>query len=99
MSRDLDGVGYGGVGTQSGEVIAPVGPNIHLLPLGVKTHNLTQKISRTESYTDKKEKKIFFIYKKIQMGSGTRSYMRKGFLIYEEVRKYLVIYEEAISHI
>ncbi len=27
------------------------------------------------------------------MGSGTRSYMRKGFLIYEEVRKYLVIYE------
>jgi hypothetical protein len=25
--------------------------------------------------------------------------MRKGFLIYEEVRKYLVIYEEAVSHI
>jgi hypothetical protein len=25
--------------------------------------------------------------------------MRKGFLIYEEMRKYLVIYEEAVSHI
>jgi len=24
--------------------------------------------------------------------------MRKGFLIYEEMRKYLVIYEEAVSH-
>ncbi len=25
--------------------------------------------------------------------------MKKGFLIYEEMRKYLVIYEEAVSHI
>ncbi len=25
--------------------------------------------------------------------------MRKGFLIYEEMRKYFPIYEEAISHI
>ncbi len=25
--------------------------------------------------------------------------MRKGFLIYEEMRKYLTIYEEAVSHI
>jgi hypothetical protein len=30
-------------------------------------------------------------------GSGAKSYMRKGFLIYEEMRKYLVIYEEAIT--
>ncbi len=49
--------------------------------------------------TDKKEKKIFLIYKEIQMRSGAQSYMRKGFLIYEEMRKYFVIYEEAISHI
>jgi hypothetical protein len=27
------------------------------------------------------------------------SYMRKGFLIYDEIRKYLVIFEEAVSHI
>ncbi len=30
----------------------------------------------------KKENKIFLIYKEIQMGSGAKSYMRKGFLIY-----------------
>jgi hypothetical protein len=38
--------------------------------------------------TDKKENKIFLIYKEIQMGSGAKSYMRKGFLIYEEMHKY-----------
>jgi hypothetical protein len=27
-----------------------------------------------------------------------QGHMRKGFLIYEEMRKYLTIYEEAISH-
>jgi hypothetical protein len=41
--------------------------------------------------TDKKEKKIFLVYKEIQKGLGAKSYMTKGFLIYEEVRKYLVI--------
>jgi hypothetical protein len=34
---------------------------------------------------DKKEKKIFLIFKEVQMGSGAKSYMRKGFLIYEEI--------------
>jgi hypothetical protein len=33
------------------------------------------------------------------MESVAKSYMRKGFLIYEEMRKYLTIYEEAVSHI
>ncbi len=33
------------------------------------------------------------------MGSGAKSYMRKGFLVYEEMRKYLTINEEAVSHI
>ncbi len=33
------------------------------------------------------------------MGSGAKSYMRKGFLIYEEMRKYFTIYEEAVNHI
>jgi hypothetical protein len=50
-------------------------------------------------YTDKKVNEIFLIYKEIQMGSGARSYMRKGFLIYEEMGKYLNIYEEAVSHV
>ncbi len=32
------------------------------------------------------------------MGSGSKSYMRKSFLIYEKMRKYFTIYEEAVSH-
>ncbi len=31
------------------------------------------------------------------MGAVAKSYMRKGFLIYEEMRKNLVIYDEAVS--
>ncbi len=46
----------------------------------------------------KNENKIFLIYKEIQMGAVAKSYMKKGFLIYEEMHRYLVIYEEAISH-
>ncbi len=49
--------------------------------------------------TDKKENKIVLIYKVIQMGWVAKSYMKKGFPIYEEIRKYLTIYEEAFSHI
>jgi hypothetical protein len=33
------------------------------------------------------------------MGSGAKSFMRKGFLKYEEIRKYFIIYQEAVSHI
>jgi hypothetical protein len=33
------------------------------------------------------------------MGAFAKSYMRKGFLIYEEMRQYLVIYEVVVSHI
>jgi hypothetical protein len=33
------------------------------------------------SYTDKKENEFFLIYKKIQMGSVAKTYMRKDFLI------------------
>jgi hypothetical protein len=35
----------------------------------------------------------------IQMGSVAKSYMRKGFLIYVEMRKYLTIYEKAVSRL
>ncbi len=49
--------------------------------------------------TDKKENKIFLIYKDIQSGAVAKSYMRKGFLIYEDMRKYFPIYEEAVGHI
>jgi hypothetical protein len=52
-------------------------------------------------HTDKKINKILLIYQEIQTGAVARSYthMRKGFQIYEEMRKYLVIFEEAVSHI
>jgi hypothetical protein len=33
------------------------------------------------------------------MGAVAKSYVRKGFLIFEEISKYLVTYEEAVSHI
>ncbi len=33
------------------------------------------------------------------MGAVAKSYMRKSFPIYEEMHNYLVIYEEAVSHI
>ncbi len=52
------------------------------------------------SYTDKKEKKFFLIYKEIQSGAVAKSYMRKGFLIY--MRKYANIspyMRKAASHI
>jgi hypothetical protein len=43
------------------------------------------------NYTDKKENKIVLIFKEIQMGSGAKSYMRKGFLIYEEITNIFTI--------
>jgi hypothetical protein len=42
---------------------------------------------------------MFLIYKEIQNGAVAKSNMRKGFLIYEEMGKYLTVYEEAVSHI
>jgi hypothetical protein len=47
---------------------------------------------------DKEEYKIFLISKEIQCGAVAKLYMRKGFLIYEEMHKYFTIYEEAVSH-
>jgi hypothetical protein len=44
-------------------------------------------------HTDKKENKIFLIYKEILIEAVAKSYMWKGFQIYEEMRKYLVTYE------
>jgi hypothetical protein len=59
--------------------------NAQLLPMQRKT------------CTDKKGNQIFLIYKEIQSGAVAKSYMRKVFLIYEEMRKYFTIYEEAVS--
>jgi len=45
-------------------------------------------------YTDKKENQIFLKYKEIRNGAVAKSYMRKSFLIYDEMRN-----EEAVNHI
>jgi hypothetical protein len=46
-----------------------------------------------------KKKITFSSYIDIQSGAVAKSYMRKGVLRYEEMCKYEVIFEEAISHI
>jgi hypothetical protein len=57
------------------------------------------KLSVTRNVqTDKKENRIFLFFKEIQMGAVAKSYMRKGSLIYEEMRKYLVIFKDAVSY-
>ena len=43
--------------------------------------------------------KFSSLVKEIQEGAVAKSYMRKGLLIYEEIRKSLVKNEEAVSHI
>jgi hypothetical protein len=69
-------------------------------PVGPKCPKLQCMLQRRHlRYTDKKGNKIFLIYKEILRGAVATSYMRKGFLIYEEMRKYFPIYEEAVSHI
>ncbi len=47
------------------------------------------------------KKKIKFspFIRKFRIEQLQKSYIRKGFLIYEEMRKYLTIYEKAVSHI
>jgi hypothetical protein len=54
--------------------------------------------------TDKNENKIVLIYSEIQSGAVAQSYVRKGFLIYEEMRNIspymrrpLVIYDFATA--
>jgi hypothetical protein len=77
----------------------------HLVPvLRVHAHTCTVHTSSKAGVlknTDKKENQIFLINKEFQSGAVAKSYMRKGFLMYEEMRKYFPIrvYEEAVSHI
>jgi hypothetical protein len=63
---------------------------------GIATNS--QLSSSLPGHTDKKNQ-IFLIYKEIKSGTVAKSYMSKGFLIYEEMRKYFTIYEKAASQI
>jgi hypothetical protein len=42
-------------------------------------------------YTDKKENKIFLIYKEIQNGAVAKSYMTNGLLKYAEILAHFLI--------
>ncbi len=51
-------------------------------------------------YTDKKEKQFSSYLRKFRVEQlQSHIWLRKGFLIYEEMRTYFPIYEEAVSHI
>ncbi len=53
-----------------------------------------------EAHTDKQDDEILLIYEEIWMGSGAKSYMRKGILKIENVQIFNhTVYEEAVSHI
>jgi hypothetical protein len=43
-------------------------------------------------YTDKKENKIFLIYKEIQNGAVAKSYMTNGLIICGEIFAHFLIY-------
>ncbi len=62
-------------------------------------HRLTHHQVEMWVYTDKKEHQIFLINKETQSGAVAKSYMRKGFRIYEKMHKYFPIYEEAVRHL
>jgi hypothetical protein len=48
-------------------------------------------------YTDKKENKIFLLYKDIQYGAVAKSYMTNGLLIYGEIFAHFLIYDFATA--
>jgi len=45
-----------------------------------------------QQYTDKKENKIFLMYKEIQNGAVAKSYMANGLLIHGEICAQFLIY-------
>jgi hypothetical protein len=49
-------------------------------------------VAEKRHYTDKKENKIFLVYKEIQSGAVAKSYMTNGLLIYGEIFAHFLIY-------
>jgi hypothetical protein len=69
------------------------------MPLNLLRLNISTVISKVQLYTDKKKSKFSSYIRKFRTGTVPKSYMRKGFLIVEEMRKYLVIFEDVLSQI
>jgi hypothetical protein len=80
--------------------VARAGRGVAFPPLGPVKSPVSGLVMRqiipVVQHTDKKENQIFLICKEIQMGSVAKSYMRKAFLVFEEMRKYLTIYEKPL---
>jgi hypothetical protein len=53
------------------------------------THLIFNFLRELALYTDKKDKKIFLMYKEIQMRAVAKSYMRRGFLRYEDIFRHI----------
>jgi hypothetical protein len=57
--------------------------SIHASRIAKQAENRDTLTTLHDNYTDKKEHKIFLIYKKIQKGTVAKSYMTNGLLIYD----------------
>jgi hypothetical protein len=65
----------------------------------MRTQNIVHRFTYMYSLIKIKIKFSSYV-RKFRWGCmGANSYIRKGFLIYEEIRKHLTIYDEAVSHI
>ncbi len=69
------------------------------IPALINLNNVYARYDATSGRICKKKRKFSSYIRKFRNGAVAKSYMRKGFLIYEEMRKYFPIYEEAVSHI
>ncbi len=64
------------------------------------TQQVYKQWNMCQVYTDKKKISFSSYIRKFRVEHAVaKSFMKKGFLIYEEMRKYFPIYEEAVGHI
>jgi hypothetical protein len=63
-----------------------VNDSVHMVSISLIVH------VSVRLHTDKKENKIFLIYREIQSGAVAKSYMTNGLLIYGEIFSYFLIY-------
>ncbi len=93
-----EGVGGGGAKSYDGEKVwSSINHSLLSVLWGVSSSHRqhypvsplvrAQMLNLVLLYTDKKENKIFLTYKKIQTVAVAKSHIRKGFQIYEEMRK------------
>ncbi len=66
---------------------------------GLDSRLVTGRYLFKHSPQDGLDKVLAAYGEEIQTGAVAKSYTRKGFVIYKEMRKYLVVHREAFSHI